>query len=207
MRGATIPLAENKTPFHFPQSFSLSLSPTKEERKEGPKWKPQYRWLQDRSFAIRPREKGKMALLLLLLSTKRRDVDSANFYGDASSNISGKPRLLALVFDERTSPSILSSLLFLSSSFDFGRVAESRMNRDFRQNRRRLVLFEEKEDEEEESYFFEGGERFDSREFKGGSRKLVGRWCIHEFSLWVDNCIWNFVSMIFLEKEHSDWLT
>lgn len=48
------------------------------------------------------------------------------------------------------------------------------MNRDFRQNRRRLVLFEEKE-EEEESYFFEGGERFDSSEFKGGSRKLVGR--------------------------------
>ena len=139
MRGATTPLAENKTPFHFPIFLSLSLSPTKEERKEGPKWKPQYRWLQDRSFAIRPREKGKMALLLLL-STKRRDVDSANFYGDASSNISGKPRLLALVFDERTSPSILSSLLFLSSSFDFGRVAESRMNRDFRQNRRRLVL-------------------------------------------------------------------
>lgn len=51
---------------------------------------------------------------------KRRDVDSllgSNFYGDASPNISGKPRLLALVFDERTSRSILSGETSFSTSF------------------------------------------------------------------------------------------
>lgn len=97
------------------------------------KWNPQYRWLlpQDASSpslleapAFRE-EKG--AILLLLPTTlpfslplslslhlfsflMRGDVDSllgSNFYGDASSNISGL-RLLALVFDERTSWSILS---------------------------------------------------------------------------------------------------
>lgn len=56
----------------------------------------------------------------LLSYAKRRDVDSllgSNFYGDASSNISGKPRLLALVFDERTSRSILSGETSFSVSF------------------------------------------------------------------------------------------
>lgn len=52
-----------------------------------------------------------------------RGVDSllgSNFYGDASSNISGL-RLLALVFDERTSWSILSDgqETFSSSSFPY----------------------------------------------------------------------------------------
>ena len=54
-----------------------------------------------------------------LLRAKPGDVDSLlgfNFYGDASSNISGKPRLLALVFDERTCRSILSGKTSLSLS-------------------------------------------------------------------------------------------
>lgn len=57
---------------------------------------------------VLPRPSLSLSLSLLYA---RGDVDSllgSNFYGDASSNISGL-RLLALVFDERTSWSILSA--------------------------------------------------------------------------------------------------
>lgn len=92
------------------------------------KWNPQYRWLlpQDASspslpgvFWVGKRSEPRLLLLsfflsqvclsLSLLYTRGDDsLLGSNFYGDASSNISGL-RLLALVFDERTSWSILSA--------------------------------------------------------------------------------------------------